>query len=188
MFVFTCLYPRILTSSYLQAHIPLLIFLHPHIFKFACACLYPCILISSGSCVLSCILGFSYPQVHVCLLVSSHPYVLISSAWYTLSYIPAFWQLVLIYFHLRTWLLCVQNLSLTCVQLCCSFFLLILSKALKKSINTNIAFLDEVKISSIILPSARICGKVDIPFLKPFWFHCRIGSMCSDIRLRSREL
>ena len=79
MFVCTCLYPHVLTSSYLQ---------------FICPCLHPCILISSGLLVLACILtsshpyilrficvslyicifASSYPQVHVCLLVSLHPH------------------------------------------------------------------------------------------------------------------
>ena len=82
MFVCTCLYPRILTSSYLQAHIP---------------CFYPCILISSGWAVLACILASSHPhilrviivslytrilacsysQIQVCFLVSLHRHILI---------------------------------------------------------------------------------------------------------------
>ena len=67
MFVCTCLYPDILTSSFRQVHMPLLASLHPHNHKFACACLYPCILTSS------------YSQVHLCLLVYLHPHILISS-------------------------------------------------------------------------------------------------------------
>ena len=84
MFVCTCLYPHILTSTYLQAHIP---------------CLYPCILISSGWGVLACILASSHPhilrviivslytrilacsysQIQVCFLVSLHRHILIVS-------------------------------------------------------------------------------------------------------------
>ena len=67
-------------------------------------------------------------------------------------------------------------------------FLLTLSKSLEKSVNTNAAFLDEAEISSVILLSARISGKVDLPILKPFGFRRMIGLMCSDIRLRRREL
>ena len=66
MFVCTCLYPRILTSSYPQVHVHSLASLHPHILRFVCACLYPCILTSS------------YPQVYVCLLVYLYPHILIS--------------------------------------------------------------------------------------------------------------
>ena len=67
-------------------------------------------------------------------------------------------------------------------------FLLTLPKSLEKSVNTNAAFLDEAEISSVILLSARISSKVDLPFLKPFGFRRMIGSICSDIRLRRREL
>ena len=67
-------------------------------------------------------------------------------------------------------------------------FLLTLPKSLEKSVNTNAAFPDEAEISSVILLSAIICGKVDLPFLKPFGFRRMIGSMCSGIRLRRREL
>ena len=73
MFVYTCLYPRILTSLYLQVHTPLLPYLHPHMLRFMCDCLYPCIL--------TC----SYPQVHVCLLVSSNPHILASSGFRVLA-------------------------------------------------------------------------------------------------------
>ena len=59
-------YSYILTSSYLQLHIPLLTVMHPYILRFMCACLYSCILTSS------------YPQAHVCLLVYLHPHILIS--------------------------------------------------------------------------------------------------------------
>ena len=95
MFVCTCLYPRILTSLYLQVHMPLLTSLRSHILRFVCACLYPCILTSShpqDNHVLACILASShthiltimcacwypriltssYPQVYVRLLVCSH--------------------------------------------------------------------------------------------------------------------
>ena len=100
MFVCTCLYPRILTSSYLQVHMPLLASLHPHILRFVCACLYPCIprficvslyphiLTSSGSCVLACILASSHPHIlRLCaclILASSHPHVLrfMCACWY----------------------------------------------------------------------------------------------------------
>ena len=75
VFVYTCLYPRILTCLNLQVHMLLLPSLHPHILasshphilRFMCTCLYPCILPSSC------------PQFHVCLLVSSHPHMLVSS-------------------------------------------------------------------------------------------------------------
>ena len=73
MFVCTCLYPRIITSSYFQVHMPLLTSLHPHILRFMCACLYPCIFTSS------------YPQVYMCQLVSSHPCILISSGSFVLA-------------------------------------------------------------------------------------------------------
>ena len=69
MFVCTCLYPRILTSSYLQVHVPSLALLHLHILRFVC--------------ILACNLVSSHPLslrlMHSgCLLVSSHPYILIS--------------------------------------------------------------------------------------------------------------
>ena len=69
MFVCTCLYPRILTSSYLQIHMPLLTSLQPHILRFVYAFLYPSILTSSCP----------HTQVYMCQLVSSHPCILISS-------------------------------------------------------------------------------------------------------------
>ena len=68
LFVCTCLYPRILTSSYLQVHMPLLESLHLHILRFISVSLYTRILLSS------------YPQIHVCLLVSLHPHIFISSS------------------------------------------------------------------------------------------------------------
>ena len=64
---FTCLYPRILTSSYPQICTHLLVFSHPYI------------LISSSSYAHAYIPASSYPQVRVCLLVSLHPHILISS-------------------------------------------------------------------------------------------------------------
>ena len=73
IFMCTSLYPRILTSSYPQVHVPLLASLHPHILRFVCACLY------------HWILTFSYPQFHVCLLVSLHPHILGSLGLYVLA-------------------------------------------------------------------------------------------------------
>ena len=84
IFMCTSLYPRILTSSYPQVHVPLLA---------------PCILISSGLCVLACIIESSHshilsfmcaywypciltssdPQVYMCLPVCSHPQVSVFS-------------------------------------------------------------------------------------------------------------
>ena len=69
MFVCTCLYPRILTFSYSQVHVPSLKSLHPHIRRFACA--YACYLVSSHPLILRL-------MYFVCLLVSSHPHILIS--------------------------------------------------------------------------------------------------------------
>ena len=105
MFVCTCLYPRIFTSSYPQIHVPSLASLHPHISDsrvFACNLLssyslilrimysvrflvssHPHVLISLCSCTpgafwYPCILTFSYPQVRVCLHVTLYPHILLS--------------------------------------------------------------------------------------------------------------
>ena len=70
-YLYTCLYPCIVTSLHLCVRVYLLVSLHP------------CILISLGSCVLASNLVLSHPLIlglvyFVCLLVSSHPHVLIS--------------------------------------------------------------------------------------------------------------
>ena len=62
-FICASLYPCILTFSYQQVHVCLLVYLRPSI------------LMSYGSCALVGILASSYPQVYVCLLVRSHPQV-----------------------------------------------------------------------------------------------------------------
>ena len=85
MFVCTCLYPRILTSSGSSTLTRILASSYPQV----CVCLfetsYPRILLSLGSCTLCacwypCILTSSYPYVHVLrvlggILASSHPYI-----------------------------------------------------------------------------------------------------------------
>ena len=88
MFVCTCLYPHILTSSYPQVHVPSLTTLHPHILRFLCACFYPRILASSYPqvdvlWVLVGIPASSQPDIFTfvcsgCLLVSSHTHILMS--------------------------------------------------------------------------------------------------------------
>ena len=95
-FMCTCLYPRILTSSYFQVHVlqvlvGILASSHPHILRFMYSGFWqvsshPHILISLGSCTLgacwySFILTSSYPYVHVLpvlvdFLASSHPHIL----------------------------------------------------------------------------------------------------------------
>ena len=86
MFVCTCLYPRILTSSYLQVVWSLEITYMFDIFDWLISS-HSQILISLGSCAFSCILASSHPHILVCvyLLVSSHPYILVSSGSYPLS-------------------------------------------------------------------------------------------------------
>ena len=79
VFVCTCLYSRIVTSSYPQIHVPLLASMHPDIIRFMCACLYPSRLTSPYCQVrkfqlVSSHPSSSYSQVHnlVCILVSLH--------------------------------------------------------------------------------------------------------------------
>ena len=85
-----CLYLCILTSSYPQVYVYLLVSSHPHILKLLCVCWYPHIFTSSYLrvhiplltslhphvlrflCACLYILASSYPQVYVCLLVCSH--------------------------------------------------------------------------------------------------------------------
>ena len=67
MLVCTCLYPRILTSSYLLVHMPSLSSLHPHN------------LISSVSHVLACIFASLHPHILRFIsvwIVSLHPHIL----------------------------------------------------------------------------------------------------------------
>ena len=91
MFMCTCLYPRILTSSYPQVRVCLLVTSYTHILLSlgSCtlsACWYPHVLISLGSCTPgacwyprilapSYIFRFTYSW---CLLVSLHHHILIS--------------------------------------------------------------------------------------------------------------
>ena len=80
MFVCTGLYPRILTSSYLQVHVPsglcvqLLVTSYLHILLSLGSC-------TPGACWYPRILTSSYPQIDVLrvlvgILVSSHPHIL----------------------------------------------------------------------------------------------------------------
>ena len=63
----SCVYLRILASSYPQVHVCLLVSLQHHTFGFMFACWQPHILAST------------YSKVHVCLLASLHPDILIYS-------------------------------------------------------------------------------------------------------------
>ena len=89
-----CLHPCILTSSYTQIPVYLVVSSRPHIlmsYSQVCVCLlvssHPHILIPSGSYVLVGILASSYPQIHVCFLLSLHPLILISFFYIILIYI-----------------------------------------------------------------------------------------------------
>ena len=95
----TCLYHCMLTSSYRQISVPLLLSSHPlilislwscvlvsifaslhhHILRFICSCLHLCMLVSVGSCVLACILASSYSHFLRFISVSLYPHILLSS-------------------------------------------------------------------------------------------------------------
>ena len=81
-FMRTCLHPCILTSSYTQIPVYLIVSSRPSIlmsYSQVCVCLLVSshlhILIPSGSYVLVGILASSYPQIHVCFLLSLHPLI-----------------------------------------------------------------------------------------------------------------
>ena len=86
IFVCTCLYPHILTSSYSQVNLPFLTSRHPDILRFLCVSLQPCILtlpypMAYVLRVLVCVLTFAYPKAHVLwvlvgILASSHPHTI----------------------------------------------------------------------------------------------------------------
>ena len=92
-FIRACCYPCILTFSYTQIPVYLVVSSRPHIlmsYSKVCMCLlvssHPHILIPSGSYVLVGILASSYPQIHACFLLSLDPLILIF-LYITLTYI-----------------------------------------------------------------------------------------------------
>ena len=73
-------------------------------------------------------------------------------------------------------------------RICSIFPLCMESKALVKSINSNVACRFFVRMPSRILRMVNICEVVDLFLRKPFWFFLRMLSILGSMWFRSRAL